>query len=87
MSQDQVLHILFLTLITAAKLAAPILFTVLIIGLLVSIIQVATQIQEMTLTFIPKLAASVLIMIVFGDWMLATLKQFALEVIQLSITR
>ncbi|RZU38514.1 flagellar biosynthetic protein FliQ [Fluviicoccus keumensis] len=87
MTQDQVLHILFLTLVTAAKLAAPILLAVLIIGLLVSIFQVATQIQEMTLTFIPKLAVAVLILIVLGDWMLGTLKAFALEIIEISISR
>ena len=81
MTQDFVLHALRDALLTAALVAAPMLLAILIVGLLISIIQVATQVQEMTLTFVPKLAVSVVILLVFGGWMIATLRQFALSTI------
>lgn len=87
MTQDAVLHLLSLTLITAAKIAAPVLVAVLLVGLLVSILQVATQIQEMTLTFIPKLMVTVLVLLVAGGWMVSTLREFAVEVIMASTGR
>jgi flagellar biosynthetic protein FliQ len=81
MTQDYVLHALKDALLTAAMVAAPLLLAILIVGLLISILQVATQVQEMTLTFVPKLIVSVVILLVFGGWMLSVLKQFALSVI------
>ena len=75
------MHALRDALLTAALVAAPMLLAILIVGLLISIIQVATQVQEMTLTFVPKLAVSVVILLVFGGWMIATLRQFALSTI------
>jgi len=81
LTQDFVLHALRDALLTAALVAAPMLLAILIVGLLISIIQVATQVQEMTLTFVPKLAVSVVILLVFGGWMIATLRQFALSTI------
>jgi len=81
MTQDFVLQALREALLTAAMVAAPLLLAVLIVGLLISILQVATQIQEMTLTFVPKLIVSVVMLLVFGGWMLNLLKQFALSVI------
>ena len=54
----------------AAMLAAPLLLSALAIGLLVGMIQAATQIQEMTLTFIPKLIVLAFAMLVAGSWML-----------------
>ena len=79
MTQDFMLYALKEALLTAAMVAAPLLLAILIIGLLVSILQVATQIQEMTLTFIPKLIVTVVMLLVFGNWMLTVLKQFALS--------
>lgn len=81
MSQDFVLHLLKDALLTAALVAAPVLVAILLVGLLVSIIQVATQIQEMTLTFIPKLAVAIFVLLIFGDWMLSTLREFAVQTI------
>lgn len=80
------MHALRDSLLTAALVAAPVLLAILIVGLLISIIQVATQIQEMTLTFVPKLAVSVVILLVFGGWMIATLRQFAISTIAQSAT-
>jgi flagellar biosynthetic protein FliQ len=79
MNQDQLLYLLKETLLTTAMVAAPLLLAIMIVGLLVSILQVATQIQEMTLTFIPKLIVSVVILLVLGGWMINHLRAFAVE--------
>jgi len=62
---------------TAMLIAAPVLGLTLLVGLLVSIFQVVTQLQEMSLVFIPKLLVSALSLIVFGGWMLNELVVFA----------
>ncbi len=79
MNQDQLLYLLKETLLTTAMVAAPLLLAIMIVGLLVSILQVATQIQEMTLTFIPKLIVSVVMLLVLGGWMINHLRAFAVE--------
>jgi flagellar biosynthetic protein FliQ len=63
------------------KLTGPILGFGLVIGLLVSIFQATTQIQEQTLAFIPKIAAVIIAMLVFGPWMLATMVDFTQHVL------
>lgn len=62
--------------------AAPPLLVSLLVGLLVSILQAATQINEMTLTFIPKLVAMFLVMILAGPWMLSTLMDYITRLFQ-----
>ena len=57
-------------------LSAPLLLTALVTGLVVSILQAATQINEMTLSFIPKLVALFGVMIVTGPWMLTTMVDY-----------
>lgn len=69
-------------LITAALIAAPILIANLLVGVVISIIQTVTQIQEMTVTFVPKLIVSVLVTLLFGNWMLNTLQEFTRELFQ-----
>ena len=56
--------------------SAPILLVVLVVGLLVSIFQAATQINEATLSFVPKVVAAVTVLGVAGPWMLATLVDY-----------
>ncbi|MEY8877863.1 MAG: flagellar biosynthesis protein FliQ [Leptothrix sp. (in: b-proteobacteria)] len=56
--------------------AAPMLLTVLLVGLLVSVFQAATQLNESTLSFVPKMVAAVVVMAVAGPWMLATLVEY-----------
>ncbi len=56
--------------------SAPLLITALVVGLLVSIFQAATQINEMTLSFIPKLLAMAATLVIAGPWMLTTLMQY-----------
>lgn len=64
---------------TALEICAPILGMTLAVGLLVSVLQVTTQIQEASLTFIPKLIAAGVAFILFGPWMLRKLTQFAVQ--------
>lgn len=61
----------------AALVSAPILGAILIIGVIISILQVATQIQEMTLTYVPKLIVTTLLLIFLGSWMMGQLTDFA----------
>jgi flagellar biosynthetic protein FliQ len=56
--------------------SAPLLLTALVTGLVVSVLQAATQINEMTLSFIPKLLAMIAALVVSGPWMLATLTDY-----------
>ncbi|MBE5965677.1 MAG: flagellar biosynthesis protein FliQ [Lachnospiraceae bacterium] len=61
------------------KLAAPMLIASLVIGLIVSVLQTVTSIQEQTLTFVPKLIAVFLVLMLFGNWILTNLKDFTIE--------
>jgi len=66
---------------TAILLAAPVIGVTTLIGLIVSILQVVTQIQESSLTFVPKLIAAAAVLLVLGGWMLTTLANFAARLI------
>lgn len=63
-------------------LAAPLLGSALAIGLVVGIIQAATQIQEMTLSFIPKLLILVMMLFWLGSWMLQTITEYSIRLFQ-----
>lgn len=77
MDSDFAMRLMTETLLAAVKISAPILLATLIVGLLISIIQVVTQVQEMTLTFVPKIIVVVLVLIFFGSWMLSIAIQLA----------
>ena len=62
--------------------AAPMLLTVLAVGLLVSIFQAATQINEATLSFVPKVVAAVAVLAIAGPWMLTTLVEYLQRTLQ-----
>lgn len=70
MSDVQVLEILSGAFGIAARLAGPILMVALVVGVVISLIQTVTQIQEMTLTFVPKLVAAALVVLLSGNWMM-----------------
>lgn len=61
------------------KIAAPVLLVSLIVGLIISIFQTVTSIQEQTLTFVPKIIAVFLTLIVLGHWMLNEMTQFMIR--------
>ena len=71
-------------LVTASMVAAPILLCSLTIGLLISVLQVVTQIQEMTLTFVPKIIASVFLVLILGHWMLDQVSEFTRSVFKVA---
>jgi flagellar biosynthetic protein FliQ len=61
------------------KTAAPMLLASLVVGLIVSILQTVTSIQEQTLTFVPKLIAVFLIIMLFGGWIMNSIKEYTVE--------
>ncbi|GAW92931.1 flagellar biosynthesis protein FliQ [Calderihabitans maritimus] len=76
MSQEFVIHLARESLTLALLLAAPALGFGLVVGVVISILQATTQIQEQTLTFVPKIVAVLLSLIIFGSWMLNSLVRF-----------
>jgi flagellar biosynthesis protein FliQ len=79
MTQDTVVSICVSAMELALKVALPLLLVGLVIGLLVSVFQAVTQIQEQTLTFIPKIAALAVVLVVAGPWMLGQLISWTQE--------
>jgi flagellar biosynthetic protein FliQ len=71
-----VLDICLQALIAAAKLAAPVLVTSLVVGLAISLVQSITQLQEATLSFVPKAVAVAIALVVCGQWMISEMVSF-----------
>ena len=82
MSDELVLNLSTQTLKTMALVAAPMLIAALVTGLLVSVFQAITQINEATLTFIPKMIIVAIVLVIAGPWMLDTLKGFTVEIFE-----
>jgi len=80
-SSNLVLSLSSETIWTAIIISAPLIGATLLVGLLVSILQVVTQVQESSLTFVPKLIVAAAILLLLGGWMLSTLGQFATHII------
>ena len=76
MTDSAVIEIAMNTMMVTAKLAAPILIVSLAIGVFVSLIQSVTQVQEFTLTFVPKLGGIALVILLAGSWMLHEMISF-----------
>jgi flagellar biosynthetic protein FliQ len=76
MSQTTVLTVLEQALWTIAQLSGPILAAALIIGLVISLLQAVTQVNEMTLSYVPKIIAIALVLVIAGPWMLQTLLDY-----------
>jgi flagellar biosynthetic protein FliQ len=66
---------------TAIKVAAPLIGVTTLVGLLVSILQTVTQIQESSLSFVPKLIAAAAVLLVLGGWMMSILVDYATNLI------
>jgi flagellar biosynthetic protein FliQ len=82
-TDQSVIHVATMTMLVSAKVAGPILLISLAIGLGISLIQSVTQIQEVTLTFVPKLAGVALVIVLAGNWMLNTLVEFTRQLFDL----
>ena len=83
MNDTNVIEIATETLLVAAKLSAPILLVTLALGFGVSLVQSVTQVQEFTLTFVPKLIGVAAVILLSGNWMLAELVSFTTELFDL----
>lgn len=82
MGADRALFLLNELVWTAVIIGGPIMLGTLIVGLIVSVLQVATQIQEITLSYVPKLLTAAVLLLLLGGWMLGRLNQFALTLFQ-----
>ncbi|HHY52445.1 MAG TPA: flagellar biosynthesis protein FliQ [Clostridiales bacterium] len=76
MTQGQVMEILRDALFTTFKLSAPLLIGSLAVGLIIAVIQAATQIHEQTLTFVPKLITIGLLLLFIGPWIMTQMGEF-----------
>ncbi|MGC8677187.1 MAG: flagellar biosynthesis protein FliQ [Hydrogenobaculum sp.] len=81
MSQDQVLTITENMIKMTALLSAPILLTTFIVGLLISVLQSATQIQEITLSYIPKILSAFFVIFLLDSWMMKHMIDYTKELI------
>jgi flagellar biosynthesis protein FliQ len=82
MEAQQVLSAGQQALLMLLMVSAPVLLVVLVVGLLVSIFQAATQINEATLSFVPKIVAAVAVLVLAGPWMMTTLVEFLQRTLQ-----
>lgn len=83
MTENMVMSVVKESLYTALIVGGPILILSLIVGLLVSIFQATTQIQEQTLTFVPKLITIAIILVVGGNWMLNKIISLTYKIINM----
>ncbi|MBP1991324.1 flagellar biosynthesis protein FliQ [Paenibacillus eucommiae] len=81
MSSEFIIKLAGEAIYTVLKASAPMLLIALIVGLLISIFQATTQIQEQTLAFVPKIVAVLLSMLIFGPWILNTLVDFTFNLL------
>ncbi len=77
MTRDTVVSLAVDAMTLALKIGMPILLAGLVVGLVISVFQAVTQIQEQTLTFIPKILATALVVVIAGPWMLDQLVAYA----------
>jgi flagellar biosynthetic protein FliQ len=82
MSAEMIIGIAGQAILTVLKAAGPLLLSGLVVGLVVSILQATTQIQEQTLAFVPKIVAILLAVLIFGPWILSTLVNFTSRIFE-----
>ncbi len=80
MTNGEVLDLMYEVFVMAVQLAGPMLIISMFVGILISIIQAATQIHEQTITFVPKLLVIGLILVFTGGTMLQTLQDFTIRI-------
>jgi flagellar biosynthetic protein FliQ len=79
MNQDTVVNLATQAMGLGLKVAGPLLLTALLVGVLVSVFQAVTQIQEQSLSLVPKIAAVAVVIVVLGPWMLGQLVSYTTE--------
>ncbi|WP_371395839.1 flagellar biosynthetic protein FliQ [Fretibacter rubidus] len=83
MGTDQAVYLLSQMVWNALIVAAPILLATLFVGLLISIFQVTTQLQEITLSYVPKILVTAFLLIGLGPWMIGRIGSFATSLYQI----
>lgn len=83
MTQDVILEIFTAAVVLALKLAAPTLIIAMVVGLIIAILQAATQVHEQTLTFAPKAVIVALAILAMGPWMMNSLIDFFNYIVEL----
>jgi flagellar biosynthetic protein FliQ len=81
-TDTDILHIALQTMMVALKISAPILVTSLVLGFAISLFQSLTQIQEFTLSFVPKIVGVGIALLICGNWMLHTLVSFTTNLLE-----
>lgn len=81
MTEDVVMSIGAEAIKTMIMLASPLLISAMVVGIIVSLLQAITQINEATLTFIPKMIAMIIVLMIMAPWMLEVIKNYTSEVI------
>jgi len=76
MNESAILDVTRQGLLVAAMVSLPVLAVALFIGIIVSVFQALTQVQEMTLTYVPKLLGAAFVTVLLGGWMMSTLVSF-----------
>jgi len=82
MSVDTVIDIARETVMIILKVSAPMLLASMVVGLVISVFQTITSIQEQTLTFVPKLIVTLLMVVLTGGWIMNTIAEFATRLFQ-----
>ncbi len=82
MTEETVVNITMATVWLILKVSAPMLLVSLVVGLLISIFQTVTSIQEQTLTFVPKFVAILLVLVLTGSWIMNNIVNFMTELCQ-----
>jgi flagellar biosynthesis protein FliQ len=82
-NSDKALELMTELLWNSLLIAGPVLAVALVVGLLISVLQVATQLQEATLSYVPKLLACSIVIVLLGPWLLGRLIAFATAMIHL----
>ncbi len=80
MDQGDAINILRQAVFTALKLSAPVLIISIAVGFIISVLQAATQIHEQTLTFVPKLIAIAIVLLLLASWMMTVMSDFTQQV-------
>jgi flagellar biosynthetic protein FliQ len=80
MTEEMVMQIGQNALTTMVYLAGPVLAAAMAVGIVISILQAITQINEQTLTFIPKMVAVILVLMIMAPWMLKVMQEYAISI-------
>lgn len=76
MTISQIMEVIQASMVITLKLATPVLVVSMAVGLVISVLQAATQIHEQTVTFVPKLVAIAVVLVLMGPWMMETMNDF-----------